>query len=171
MWTHSAAAVEVPPLCGRHGQHERFEIYLVQRHRTAPAGAESTGLRLPTTVERFSLLAEALAGRSGGGWCRACAFCMGYATKRPQPGGTHRRISPSHRLLVISHRASTAIHRDPRSQRRLHSGHVHCLCINMRAFSVEVARHSMVMLSEHPGRAAGLNTAQGACLPHWLRNV
>ena len=126
------------------------------------AGAESTGLRLPTTVERSSLLAKALAGRSGGEWCRACAFCMGYATKRPQPGSTHRRISPSHRLHVISHRASTAIHWDARSQRRLHSGHVHCLCITMHAFSVEAARQSVVVLvgtsraccrsQHHPGR-------------------
>jgi len=40
----------------------------------------------------------------------------------------------------------------------------------MQAFLVVVARHSMVVLVG-TSHAAGLNTAQGACLPHWLRNV
>ncbi len=35
-----------------------------------------------------------------------------------------------------------------RSRHQLHSGHVHCLCINMQAFSVVVPRHSMVVLVE-----------------------
>ena len=43
---------------------------------------------------------------------------------------------------------SSAMRRENRSRHQLHSGHVHCLCINMQAFLVVVARHSMVVLVE-----------------------
>ena len=43
---------------------------------------------------------------------------------------------------------SSAMRHENRSRHQLHSGHVHCLCINMQAFLVVVARHSMVVLVE-----------------------
>jgi len=60
---------------------------------------------------------------------------MGYATKGSQPGSTHRRISPSHRLHVISHRASSGGAPRGAESRSAPHGQVHCLCINVQHFS------------------------------------